>query len=157
MKTDVAERQQSYADRLLLALDKEQRAELFGRLREYVRWLLAAQSDESARTEFEEALARLEAGLKERVNAGELPGLAAKQSRGDWMWQQALELTRSTAVFFTVYKSLGDGVLELFHDDLAAARRTVDEHLRRIEAEQVEQLRRLIGDPVGQKTTGSHE
>ncbi|HVG37715.1 MAG TPA: hypothetical protein VM870_00425 [Pyrinomonadaceae bacterium] len=136
------------ADEMLCLLSRQQRIDLHGKLRDYVRWLLTEQSDETSLLEFEEERAQFEAQLKERVNTGSLTGPLAKQKRGDWIWQQALEMGRATAVFFTVYKSIDEGVVNHFQTNAgAAARRMVGEQYRLIAAEQADKLRNFIANP----------
>lgn len=135
------------ADRMLLMLNRQQQAEHYGKLREYVRWLLTEQSDESARLEFEEEREALERRLKEQVNMGMMSGVLAKQKRGDWLWQKAIELSRHMIVFFTVYQAIEAGTIEQFKCDLAAARRAIYKHQQHTEREQAEQLRQVLPDP----------
>ncbi len=132
---------------MLCLLDKQQRIDVHGKLREYIRWLLTEQSDQESLAEFEEERAQFEAQLKEKVNAGAMSGPVAKQKRGEWMWQKAVETGRSTAVFFTVYKSIDEGIVHQLQTNTSQARRSVGAQHSQIEAEQAEMLRQFIANP----------
>ena len=132
---------------MLCLLDKQQQIDLHGKLREYVRWLLTEQSDQESLAEFDEERTQFEAQLKEKVNAGTMSGIVAKQKRGEWMWQKAVQTGRSTAVFFTVYKSIDEGIVHQLQTNTSTARQTVGTQHSQIEAEQADKLRELIANP----------